>query len=187
VLERLPVIGRYCAAMSQENVEIAKAGFRAWSLLILWAVPVVLFAAAAFELALALGLAGSYSGRLPGQDVEGEETVAAVAYLTMLVGSVVAFVHARYPRVPWAVALFAPAAAAFMTTRFYTYDPYFLPSLQRYSENWTAWAWGWVLGLLTAALVVGVRTRRMPRAGSIATGCILPLLWITSLFMSTGH
>ena len=169
------------------NVEVAKAGFRAWSLLILWSVPVVLFAAAAFELALALGLVGSYSGRVPGQDVEGEETVAAVAYLTMLVGSVVAFVHVRYPRVPWVVALFAPAAAAFMTTRFCTYDPYYLPSLQRYSENWSAWAWGWVLGLLAAALVVGVRTYKAPRAGSIATACILPLLWLTSLFMSTGH
>jgi hypothetical protein len=173
--------------MSQENVEIMRAGFRAWSWLILWSVPALLFAAAAFELALALGLVGSYSGRVPGQDVEGEETVAAVAYLTMLVGSVVAFVHARYPRVPWAVALFAPAAAAFMTTRFYTYDPYFLPSLQRYSESPGAAGVAWVLGLFAAALVVGVWTRRTPRTGSIATGCTLPLLWITSLFMSTGH
>ena len=155
-------------------------------MLILWSVPVVLFAAAAFELALALGLVGSYSGRVPGQDVEGEETVAAVAYLTMLVGSVVAFVHARYPRVPWAVALFAPSAAAFMTTRFYTYDPYYMPSLQRYSEN-TGAGVAWVLGLLAAALVVGVWTYRAPGAGSIATACILPLLWITSLFVSTGH
>jgi hypothetical protein len=172
--------------MSQQNVEIARAGFRAWSWLILWSVPVVLFAAAAYELALALGLVGSYSGRVPGQDVEGEETVATVAYLIMLVGSVVAFVHALYPRVPWAVALFAPAAAAFMTTRFYTYDPYYLPSLQRYSESTGAWAY-WLLGMLAAALVVGVKTRRKPRVGSIATGCILPLLWITSLWVSTGH
>jgi hypothetical protein len=173
--------------MSQENVEVANAGFRAWSLPVLWSVPVVLVAAAAFELALALGLVGSYSGRVPGEDVEGEETVAAVAYLTMLVGSVVAFVHARYPRVPWAVALSAPAAAAFMTARFYTYDPYYLPSRQRYSEGWGAAGGAWVLGLLAAALVVGVWTRRAPRAGSIATGCVLPLLCITSLFMSTGH
>jgi hypothetical protein len=173
--------------MSQENVEIAKAGFRAWSWLILWSVPVVLFAAAAYELALALGLVGSYSGHAPGQDVEGEETVAAVAYLTMLAGSILAFVHAFYPRAPWPVALFAPAAAAFMITRFYTYDPYYLPSLQRYSENKGPWALGWVLGMLAAAVVVGVRTRRMPRAGSIATGCLLPLLWITSLLASTGH
>ncbi len=157
---------------------------RPW--LILWSVPVVLFAAAAFELALALGLVGSYSGSVPGQGVEGEETVAGVAYLTMLVGSVVAVVHAFAPRVPRAVALFAPAAAAFMITRFYTYDPYYLPSLRRYSDDTGAWAY-WVLGMLALALVVGFLTRRLPRVGSIATGCVLPLLWITSLLASAGH
>ena len=172
--------------MSQENVEIMRAGFRAWSWLILWSVPALLFAAAAFELALALGLVGSYSGRVPGQDVEGEETVAAVAYLTMLVGSVVAFVHAHYPRVPLAVALFAPAAAAFVSARFYTYDPYYLPTLRRYSDYTGALGY-WILGMLAAALVVAVLTRQMPRAGSIATGCILPLLWITSALASGGH
>jgi hypothetical protein len=172
--------------MSQENAEIAKTGFSAWSSLILWSVPIVLFAAAAYELALVLGLGGSYSGRVPGQDVEGEETVAAVAYVTMLAGSVVAFVHALKPRIPWAVALFAPAAAAFMTTRFYTYDPYYLPSLRRYSDYTGAWAY-WVFGMLAAALVVGVLTRQMPRVGSIATGCILPLLLMTSVLASSGH
>ena len=105
----------------------------------------------------------------------------------MFVGSVLAFVHAFYPHAPRPVALFAPAAAAFMITRFFSYDPYYQPSPQRYSENMTAWAWGWVLGLLVAAVVVSVRTRRMPRGGSIATACILPLLWITSLLASTGH
>jgi hypothetical protein len=173
--------------LSQENVGVAKSSFRASSWLILWSVPVVLFAAAAYELALALGLTGNYSGRAPGQDVEGEETVAAVAYLTMLAGAALAFVHAFYARATGPVALFAPAAGAFMITRFYTYDPYYLPSLQRYSENNGPWALGWVLAMLAAALVVGVWTRRTPRAGSIATGSILPLLCITSLWMSTGH
>ena len=172
--------------MSQENVEVAKAGFGTWSWLILCSIPVVLFAAAAYELALALGLVGSYSGRLPGQDVEGEQAVAAVAYLAILVSSVVAFVHAHYPRVPSAVALLAPAAAAFVSARFYTYDPYYLPALRRYSDYTGALGY-WILGMLAAALVVAVLTRQMPRAGSIATGCLLPLLWITSVLASGGH
>ena len=172
--------------MSHDHAEIARAGLGVWPWLILWSVPVVLFGAAAFELALALGLVGDYTGRLPGQEVEGEVTVAAIAYWTMLVGSVLAFLHARYPRVPWAVALFAPGAAAFMITRFYTYDPYYLPSLQRYSESTDAWAY-WLLGLVAATLVVGVRTSRRPRAGSIATGCIMPVILITSGVVSTGH
>ena len=85
-----------------------------------WAVPVVLIAAAAYELALLLDLWGSYDGSARDGFIDAEETAAAVAYLTMLVGSVVAFFHAFRPRAPWAVALFAPAAAVFMTTRFYS-------------------------------------------------------------------
>jgi hypothetical protein len=104
----------------------------------------------------------------------------------MLAGSVVAFVHAFHPRASWAVALFAPAAAAFVTTRFYTYDPYYLPSLRRYSDDGAASA-DWILGMLAAALVVGVLTRLLPRAGSVATACLLPLLLLTSLLASAGH
>lgn len=153
--------------------------------------PAVLFAAAAYEVTMLLDLWGSYPVAYEGAArdgfVDAEETVAAVAYLTMLAGSVVAFVHAFYPRVPPAVALFAPGAAAFMTTRFYSYDPYYQPSPQRYSESMGAAGGAWVLGLLAAAVVVGVWTRRQPGAGSIATACILPLLLLTSLFASTGH
>jgi hypothetical protein len=177
--------------MPQENVDIANAGFRAWSWLILWSVPAVLLAATAYEVTMVVDLWGSYpvphEGSARDGFVDAEETVAAVAYLTMLVGAIVAFVHARYPHLPWAVALFAPAAAAFMVTRFYSYDPYYQPSPQRYSESAGAAGAAWVLGLLAAALVVGVWTRRAARGGSIATGCILPLLWITSLLVSTGH
>jgi hypothetical protein len=154
--------------------------------LILWSVPAVFLAAAAYELTLLLDLWGSYDGSARDGFVDAEETVAAVAYLTMLVGSVVAFVHAFYPRATWAVALFAPAAAGFVTTRFYTYDPYYLPSLRRYSDDGGAGT-DWVLGMLAAALVVGVLSRLLPRAGSIATACVLPLLLITSLLASAGH
>jgi hypothetical protein len=61
-----------------------------------------------------------------------------------------------------------------------------MPSLRRYSDDGGAGA-DWVLGMLAAALVVGVLTRLLPRPGSIATACILPLLLITSLLASAGH
>jgi hypothetical protein len=154
--------------------------------LFFWAVPVVLLAAAAYELTLLLDLWGSYDGSGRDGFVDGGETVAGVAYITMLVGSVVAFVHAIRPRAPWAVALFAPAAAAFVTTRFYTYDPYYLPSLRRYSDDGAATA-EWILGMLAASLIVGASVRLLPRAGSLATTFILPWLLITSLLASAGH
>jgi hypothetical protein len=149
-------------------------------------VPALLLAAAAYELSLVLDLWGSYDGSPRDGFVDAEETVASVAYLTMLVGSVVAFVHAMRPRAPWAVALFAPAAAAFMTAKFYTYDPYFLPSLRRYSDDGAATA-EWILGMLAASLVVGAAVRLLPRTGSIATTFILPWLLIVSLLASAGH
>jgi hypothetical protein len=151
-----------------------------------WAVPVVLLAAAAFELTLLLDLWGSYDGSARDGFVDAEGTVSGVAYLTMLVGAVVAFVHAIRPRAPWAVALFAPAAAAFVTTRFYTYDPYYLPSLRRYSDDGASSA-EWILGMLVASLVVGASARLLPRAGSLATTFMLPLLLVTSLLASAGH
>jgi hypothetical protein len=154
--------------------------------LLLWIVPTVLFAAAIFELALAVGLVGSYSGRAPGQDVEGENTVVEVAVLTMLAGSVVALAHAIRPRRPWTVALFAPAAAAFVTARFYTYDPYYLPDLRRYSDEGAVLD-VWILGTLALAIVVGRATGLRPRGGSIATAAMLPWLVLTLALASSGH
>jgi hypothetical protein len=154
--------------------------------LVALSVPAVLLAAAVYELALALGLVGSYAGLAPGQGIEGEDTVAAVASLTMLVGAVIASVHAIRPRWPWALAIFAPAAAAFMTTRFYTYDPYYLPTLRRYSDGGAVPA-AWILSMLAVSLVVGVSSHLQPRAGSKATAFMLPLVLLTSVFASDGH
>jgi hypothetical protein len=151
-----------------------------------WSVPAVLFAAAAYELALVIGLVGSYAGLAPGRGIEGEDTVAAVSGLTMIVGAVVAAVHANRPRRPWAVALFAPAAAAFMTTRFYTYDPYYLPTLRRYADGGAVPA-GWIIGMLAVSIVVGVLARLRPRTGSFATAFVLPLVLLTFVFASDGH
>jgi hypothetical protein len=146
-------------------------------------VPAVLFAAAAYEVSLLLW--GSY-GSTPGEDPAGEGTVAGIAFLTMLVGSCFAFGHAFYPSAPWAVALFAPAAAAFLITRFHTYDPYYLPTLRRYSDD-GAMSDRWVLEMLVAALVVGILTRLVPRVGSVATAFLMLLILGTTVLAGAGH
>ena len=84
-------------------------------------------------------------GSQPGDGPPGEQTVALVAVLAMLVAAglgVLAAVGAHVPFVP----LLAPAAAAFLVARFYTFDPYYLPDLRRFSED----------GMLPPALVYGV-------------------------------
>jgi hypothetical protein len=169
--------------MSQEHVDVNRSYLSA----VLWSVPAVLLAAAAYEVTLLLDLWGSYDGSTKDGFVEAEETIAGVAYLTMLAGSVFAVLHAFIPRAPWTVAMFAPAAAAFMTTRFYTYDPYFLPgTLRRYSDD-GAIGDDRIFEMLAAALAVGVLTRLLPRVGSIATAVMLCLLLMTSLLASAGH
>jgi len=155
-------------------------------LALLWSVPAVLIAAATFELALVVGLIGTYHGLRSGDSVDGEQVVAGVAAFMMLLGAALAVVHASRPWSPSAVALFAPAAAAFMVTRFYTYDPYYFPNLRRYSDDGGMPAW-WILIVLAVSIAVGLLTRRFPRAGSVATAVTLPLVLVTSSLTGFGH
>src|SRR5438093_7441124 len=104
----------------------------------------------------------------------------------MLVGAALAGMNARRQRCSWAVAFFAPAAAPFMLARFYTYDPYYLPTLRRYSDGGAVPA-AWIFSILAVSIVVGISTRVRPRTGSMASALILPLVLLTFLFASDGH
>jgi hypothetical protein len=73
-------------------------------------------------------------GSQPGDGPPGAQTLALIAVLTMLVAAGLALAAALGTRVPF-VALLPPAAAAFLVARFYTFDPYFLPTLRRFSDN----------------------------------------------------
>jgi len=80
-----------------------------------WVVIGTLVAAAAYELALALRHEIS---------PHGEGFVLLIALVAMLAGAVLVF------RVGWPAGLFAPAAAFFVTGRFYTGDPYYGPTFR---------------------------------------------------------
>ena len=141
----------------------------------------ILFAAAAYELALALG-AGSL-GPEPGDGVAGSGVVEAVALFAMLVAAVLAF----FPGVrPWPAALFGPAAAAFLVTFFFTYDPYFAPDLRRYSDG-GAVAGRWIALVAAVALADGVLTRLQPRLGRVTTSAVLLVVLLTTVFAGDGH
>jgi hypothetical protein len=149
---------------------------RAW--LVIWSVPALLFAAAAYELAQAVEILGRNA-------VEREETVAAVASITMLFGAIIAALFATRPSCPWAVALFAPAGAAFVVTRFYAFDPYYLPTLRRYVEGAVPPAW--IFGIVAGSVAVGAVSRLLPRVGSIASAIVLFCLPFISAIASSGH
>ena len=73
-------------------------------------------------------------GALPGEGPPGERLVALVAVLAMLVAAGLAFFAAFGARLRL-LALLPPAAAAFLVARFCAFDPYYLPTLRRYSDD----------------------------------------------------
>jgi hypothetical protein len=149
-----------------------------------WAVPVALIVAAAYELALALGARSI--GPLPGDGVEGEGAEELTMFIVMLVGAGLALVSASGRPSPLPVALYAPAAAAFLVARFYTYDPYYAPSLRRYSDDGNI-APAWIFLCAVGAAAVGVVACLSPRVGALATAIALFLIAIMTIAIGIGH
>ena len=145
-----------------------------------WLVVGILVAGAAYELALALG-AGSL-GPEPGEDVAGSTAVHAIAVLTMIAAAALApFAESR----PWPAALFAPAAAAYLVAFYFTYDPYYAPTLRRYSEGNVGGAW--IVAVAVVAVANGVLTRLQPRLGRFTTSAVLVLVLLTTLLAGDNH
>jgi hypothetical protein len=136
-----------------------------------WAIAVCLFVGAAFELVLALQHRISPNG---------EGFVLLVALMAMLGGAVLAFRGVR------AAPLFAPAAAFFVTARFYTGDRYYAPTFRAYGDGGLI-SPGWVFALLGLALLAGVATLLWRRTGPLVSAVVLLLLAFTALFMGAGH
>jgi hypothetical protein len=147
-----------------------------------WFVVAVLGAAAAFELALALG-AGSL-GPEPGDGVPGERLASIAAVCAIVVGVVVTAVAAgRGHAVP---PLLAPAAAAFLVAFFFTYDPYFALYERRYSDGGAA-SLSWILVVAGFAAGAGLLARVNPPIGSAATALMLAVVMLTFIVAGDGH
>ncbi len=141
-----------------------------------WTALALLLAAASFELVLALRHEFS---------PHGEGWLLLAALLAMLCGMVLVF-----RRVPFA-GLFAPAAALFVTARFYTGDPYYQnPSgssiLRRYADGGIVPP-AWIYILLGAALLAGITTQLWRRSAPVESAVVLFLLLFTALYMGAGH
>jgi hypothetical protein len=140
----------------------------------------VLVAGTFYEALVALGAIDL--GELPGEGPPGEDWVLRVALLSMFAASAVV-IFAR--RAPYA-ALLAPAAAAFMVTRFYTFDPYYLPTLLRYSTQ-GMFRPAFVFGVAAAAGGAALLTRARPSIGSALSVPVVLACAFTSWFLGVGH
>jgi len=125
-----------------------------------------LLAAAVFELVLALRHMIS---------PHGEGFVVLGALLAMVVGT---FLLVRGVR---PAAFVAPAAAFFVTARFYTGDPYDAPYFQSYADGGFP---VWVFLLLGAAILTGVTAWVWRRTKPLESVAVLSLLAVTVLFMN---
>jgi hypothetical protein len=144
---------------------------------------VVLVLTTAYEALVALGAIGL--GSLPGEGPPGERTIALIAVLTMLVAAGLALLAALGVRVPL-VYLLSPAAAAFLVARFYTFDPYYLPTLRRFSEDGML-SPILVYGMMALAVGAALLTRANRRAGAALS---VPVILACALFAQVvvgGH
>ena len=137
----------------------------------------VLIAATIYELVIALtGTVGAESGEGP----SGEAIIFVLSLIAILLGALLTLAPST------SLLGLAPAAAAFVTARFYTPDPYYAPTLRRYSDGGLV-APTWVFALVALAVLAGLVAARRPRPGAALTFCALALCLGTALFMGAGH
>lgn len=126
-------------------------------------------------------------GVLPGQNPPQHGFALTSGLLGILLGTVacgiLAMVAARGVILG---AVLAPAAAAFLAARHFTFDSYYLPSLRRISEH-NFIPEPWIALLVLAALAAGWTTMRNAALGYVLTGGVLILCAMTAVFQQAGH
>jgi len=144
---------------------------------------------AAYELLVALGVLGL--GPRPGDRPAGAAAIVPLALIALLLIGVLLLATVLgasrpkgwgWPIVPAAGA----AAAAFLVARFYSYDPYYAPTLRRMSDG-GAVAGRWIAVLVAATLVAGILVRRWPRAASAGTAAGVWAIALTAAVTGLGH
>ncbi len=145
----------------------------------------VLVIATAYELAFALG--ALEIGNLPGEGPRGCGLAVLAGVLGMTVGAVLAATYAARPEQAGALAaLLAPASAVFIAARFYTYDPYYAPTLRRISEGGVI-SDTWIYGLVGLTLLATALAKFRPAGGFALSSFVIVLCIITPLGESAGH
>jgi hypothetical protein len=143
----------------------------------------VLVAATAYEAGVALGVIGI--GSLPGEGPPGSEILRGVSAVALLAAALLAAgLLALGPPAPPVSALLAPTAAAFMVAHYYSFDPYYAPSLIRYSSGVISP----VLIFTVAALAVamGFLTRARPSLGLFLSAPVILACALLAWFAGIG-
>src|SRR5262245_1596158 len=162
---------------------LARIGTRG---VITWVVVVVLFAAAAYD--VAVGLEWISLGSNPGDDAPGQAVVTIAAFLALGVGIALGIVgvlqRGRVSR--WPALLIPVAAVAYLIGHYYAFDSYYLPTLRRFSDN-ASIAPRWVYGLAGLARVVAGLIAVTPAIGLALLPFVLFLCGVFVIGGGIGH
>jgi hypothetical protein len=147
---------------------------------------VVLLAAAAYEAAIAFEWISLGSG--PGGEASGQGVVTIFAFLALASGMVIgaAAVLRRGSVRRWPVMLIPLAAAAYLISHYYAFDPYYLPTLRRFSDDGNIAA-RWVYGVAACAIGVASVIALAPRIGLALLPFMLLVLGIFVVGEGIGH
>ncbi|MDX6591499.1 MAG: hypothetical protein QOJ13_695 [Gaiellales bacterium] len=154
-----------------------------------WAAIGCLSAATCYEALIAFGALSV--GPQPGQTPPGDNVVVGAALMTLCVGGLVLLTGSltRHPTrlVPRRlVALVSLAAMSFVVARWFSYDPYYAPTLRRMSDGGIVPGW-WIVLLVVLATAAARNISRSPRAGMVLTATIMWLSAATALMSGLGH
>jgi hypothetical protein len=125
-------------------------------------------------------------GSMPGEGPPGAGIVSWLAATGLVAAAFLCAVLARPERAPALSALLAPAAGAFLLAYFHAFDPYYLPTLIRYSERDFVPP-ALVYALAAAALAVGAVTLLRPRAGLALSVPTIVVCALAAFWARIGH
>ena len=149
-----------------------------------WIAAIVLGVAAVYEFLVATEIVPM--GDVPGEEAPGGGIVALAALLAFLLAAGAVLVRSFASRGGVIVfALLAPLGAVYLIARWYSFDPYYLPTLRRYSDGGVRGPW--ILGVTVAAAVAGVLTFARPRVGSVISFVVLLVEALTVFVLPFGN
>jgi hypothetical protein len=76
--------------------------------------------------------------------------------------------------------------AAFVVARFYSYDPYYAPTLRRMSDGGSLPGW-WIIAVVALAVGGALATTCLPRLALAAAGAAALLCAATAFLAGLGH
>jgi hypothetical protein len=148
-----------------------------------WIAAVLLGVAALYELLVATELVPMGDG--PGEEAPGGAVVALIALMAFPLAAGTSFVRSLENRGGVTVfALLAPAGAAYLIARWYSFDPYYLPTLRRHADGGIHGPW--IVAVTLAAVGAGMLTLARPRPGCVVSFVVLLVEALTVFALPLG-